>query len=84
MEIWNRTEERSERLADFYVVASDTPFASNNLTTVLTQHGVTSYYFSGHVNEKAEIAFERSARYIRIHLAGKNYLSLAEVNVFGN
>ncbi len=84
VEIWNRTDCCSERLSNFYLIASDVPFDSNDLTTVLNQPGVSSYYFDGRVGENVEIPFELNARYIRIQLAGEGILSLAEVKVFGN
>jgi hypothetical protein len=45
---------------------------------------VSNYYFSGQVSEKAEISINRNARYVRIQLTEANYLSLAEVKVFGS
>ncbi len=84
VEIWNRTDCCRERLSNFYLIASDTPFVSNDLTTVLNQPGVSSYYFGGQVGENVEIPFELNARFFRIQLAGTGILSLAEVKVFGN
>jgi hypothetical protein len=83
VEVWNRTDGSTER-SNFYLIASDMPFVSDDLMTVLSQPGVSSYYFSGQVNEKAEIPFVRSARYVRIQLNGTTQLTLAEVKVFGH
>ncbi|HVK25697.1 MAG TPA: discoidin domain-containing protein, partial [Actinokineospora sp.] len=44
--VWNRTDCCTTRLADFYVLASDNPITSTNLTTARAQTGVSSYHVS--------------------------------------
>src|SRR6266508_2126500 len=79
--LWNRTDCCSERLSNFYVLVSDNPFSSTDLTTTINQAGVSSYYTAGPAGLLTEIGVGRSGRYVRVQLAGDNYLSLAEVEV---
>lgn len=62
---------------------SDVPFSSNDLTATLNQPGVSAYYVSGAVGSSTSIPVGRTGRYVRVQLAGTNYLALAEVEVFG-
>jgi RHS repeat-associated protein len=81
--LWNRTDCCSDRLSNFYVLVSDNPFSSTDLTTTINQAGVSSYYTAGPAGLLTEIGVGRSARYVRVQLAGDNYLSLAELEVMG-
>jgi RHS repeat-associated protein len=81
IQIWNRVEF-PERLTNFYVFVSDVPFTSTNLTTTLNQAGVSSYQTTGQCGFPTELAINRTGRYVRVQLAGTNYLSLAEVQVW--
>jgi RHS repeat-associated protein len=81
--LWNRTDCCSERLSNFYVLVSDNPFSSTDLTTTINQAGVSSYYTAGPAGLLTEKGVGRSGRYVRVQLAGDNYLSLAEVEVMG-
>ncbi|HEY3016429.1 MAG TPA: alpha-L-fucosidase [Nocardioides sp.] len=78
--VWNRTDCCSNRLTDFYVLVSSTPFASNDLAAAMAQPGVSSYYSTG-VLRSGTVPIGRQGRYVRIQLAGTGYLSLAEVQV---
>jgi hypothetical protein len=79
--LWNRTDCCGERLSAFYVLVSDNPFNSTDLTTTINQAGVSSYYTAGPAGLLTEIGVGRSGRYVRVQLAGDNYLQLAEVEV---
>ncbi len=81
--IWNRDDCCSDRLSNFYVLVSDEPFASTDLTSTLNQEGVSSYYYDGAADRETVIDFNRSGRYLRIQLSGTNFLQLAEVEVMG-
>src|ERR1044072_9227863 len=81
--LWNRIDCCSERLSNFYLLVSDVPFGSNDLTASLNQPGVSSYYVSGPVSPSTSIPVGRTGRYLRVQLSGSNYLSLAEVEVYG-
>lgn len=83
VKIFNRTDCCSERLSDFYVLASETPFTSNDLNTTLSQSGIKSYFYTGIAPANVNIPLNVKGRYIRIQLKGQNVLSLAEVQVEG-
>ena len=82
VKLWNRTDCCGDRLSNFYVFVSDTPFSSNDLSITLNQPAVNHYYFSGTVGTSTEISINHSGRYVRIQLFGTNFLTLAEVQVF--
>ncbi|MDT4955975.1 MAG: hypothetical protein QOJ02_4113 [Acidobacteriota bacterium] len=84
VQLWNRTDAVPERLSNFYVFVSNVPFTSTDLTTTLNQPGVSAYYTSGQADVSTTINLNRTGRYIRVQLTGANYLSLAEVQVWGN
>jgi YD repeat-containing protein len=83
IQVWNRTDCCNDRLQNFYVLVSDNPFTSTNLTTTINQAGVSSYYMSGIAGVTTNMSVNRTGRYVRVQLSGTNYLSLAEVEVFG-
>jgi Concanavalin A-like lectin/glucanases superfamily/F5/8 type C domain len=83
LNIWNRTDCCPERVSNFYVFVSDAPFTSTDLSATFNQAGVSSYYVAGSAGSPSVLAVGRSGRYVRVQLTGTNYLSLAEVEVFG-
>ncbi|APR82432.1 Endo-1,4-beta-xylanase [Minicystis rosea] len=68
--LWSRTDCCSDRLSNFYLRVSD--------------DGVNwqSYAYPGTAPAQLTFAVNRTARYVKVQLAGQNYLSLAEVQVF--
>lgn len=82
--LWNRTDCCGERLSNFYVLVSDQPFVSTNLNTTINQAGVSAYYTPGQAGVSHTINVGRTGRYVRVQLAGTNFLSLAEVQIFGS
>ncbi len=80
--LWNRTDCCSNRLSDYYVLVSDDPFISTDLTTSINQAGVTSFYFAGNAGSPTVVNVNTSGRYVRVQLSNYNPLSLAEVEVF--
>ncbi|HYN83660.1 MAG TPA: discoidin domain-containing protein [Pyrinomonadaceae bacterium] len=83
IKVWNRTDCCGSRLANFYVLVSDTPFASTDLTATLSQPGVSGFHTAGQAGRPTTINVSRTGRYVRVQLTGTNYLSLAEVEVIG-
>ena len=81
--VWNRTDCCGERLSDFYVFVSDSPFESTDLAATQSQAGVTAYHTAGQGGTPTALPVSRTGRYVRVQLAGTNYLSLAEVEVTG-
>ncbi len=83
IDVWNRSDCCADRLRRFHVFVSDSPFSSYNLTATQNQTGVSDYYISGHAGYPTSITVGRSVRYVRVQLARRNYLSLAEVEIWG-
>ena len=83
IQLWNRTDCCGDALSNFYVLVSDEPFTSTDLSTTQNQTGVWSSYFSGQAGASTSITVNRSGRYVRVQLAGSDRLSLAEVLVLG-
>jgi len=81
--VWNRTDCCAVRLSDFYVLVSEEPFGSGSLSGALGQAGVSGYFVSGQGGRPTEVAVGRTGRYVRVQLVGTDYLSLAEVEVWG-
>jgi RHS repeat-associated protein len=50
--------------------------------TTLSQAGVSHYHVAGAAGAPTTVAVGRTGRYVRVQLAGTNYLTLSEVEVF--
>ena len=84
VEIYNRTTCCRNRLSDFHVLVSATPFSSNSLDANLNDPSIWSYFHPGALSgDSVSIPVVADGRYVRIQLQGRNYLSLAEVTVSG-
>lgn len=83
IKIFNRTDCCSERLSAFYVFVSDTDFTSAFVDDTLKQPGVSAYFTPGKAASPTTISVNRTGRYVRVQLTADNYLSLAEVQVWG-
>ena len=84
--IWNRTDCCSSRLSDYWVFVSDTPFLPTDTpTTLQNRAGTFSSHQTTQPNPSSTITTSGAkGRYVRVQLTGTNYLSLAEVQVFGS
>jgi hypothetical protein len=84
--IWNRTDCCPSRLSDYWVFLSDTPFHSSDTPTTLQKRAGTWKSHQTLVpNPSTTIRTDGAkGRYVRVQLTGTDYLSLAEVQVFGN
>lgn len=82
--LWNRTDCCSDRLTNFYVFLSATPFSSDNPTVLAGQTGVWSKFTT--TLSASSILFNpnTSGRYLRVQIAGTGILSLAEVQAFSS
>jgi YD repeat-containing protein len=83
VKLWNRLDCCQNRLSNFYVFISDSPFSSNDPATTAAQSGVWSYYVTGQAPDTLLLTAGRTGRYVRVQLTGTEYLSLREVEVFG-
>ena len=82
--IWNRTDCCSDRLSDYWVFVSNTPFgATDTPATLQGRAGTWSSHQTMFPNPSSTIAVNAAGRYVRVQLSGTNYLHLAEVQVFG-
>lgn len=81
--VWNRTDCCAERLGDYWIFVSETPFASKDTpATLLTRAGTWSSHQRTPPNPSTTVWAGVQGRYIRVQLSGANYLSLAEVEVY--
>ena len=84
--VWNRTDCCGNALSDYWVFVSNTPFGPNDTPATLQNRAAT---FSSHQtvqpNPSATITIPGAqGRYVRVQLSGTNFLTLAEVQVFGS
>jgi len=93
IDIWNRTGCCPDRLSNFYVFTSSTPFAFADAgstlnaicgTTVLGSSCAGAKYQTAYPAPASSFSFNLTARYVRVQLTGSGIpLSLAEVVVHG-
>ena len=82
--VWNRTDCCGDRLSDYWVFISNTPFgATDTPATLQSRAGTWSNHQTSAPNPSTSIAAGVTGRYVRIQLSGTNFLSLAEVQVVG-
>ncbi|WP_010182124.1 galactose-binding domain-containing protein [Aquimarina agarilytica] len=81
--VYNRTDCCQGRLNNFHVLVSDTPFTSKNLNTTINQSGVGNFFTSGNGGSPTTIQANRTGRYVRVQLAGSNFLHVKELIVNG-
>jgi len=77
----NRLDCCLERLGDFYVFVSNTDLTGQPLSNILTDPLVWQYRVQGQVGSSINIPATVNGRYVRVQLAGTNYLALREVLV---
>jgi hypothetical protein len=83
IEIWNRTDCCSDRLSDYWVFVSDTPFtAADTPATLQNRAGTWNSHQTSAPSPSTNITAVTKGRYVRVQLSGFNYLSLAEVEVY--
>jgi hypothetical protein len=82
--VWNRTDCCASRLSDYWVFVSNTPFGETGTPGSIQARGVT---FASHQTvapgPSTSIPTGAQGRYVRVQLTGAGYLSMAEVQVFG-
>ncbi|QTD39109.1 discoidin domain-containing protein [Polaribacter batillariae] len=83
IKIFNRLDCCSDRLTNYHIFVSDVPFTSNTLSDTQNQVGVSDYHKTGQASFPTRNDVNRTGRYVRVQLEGTNYLTLAEVQVFG-
>ncbi|WP_010520909.1 galactose-binding domain-containing protein [Aquimarina agarivorans] len=83
VQVFNRSDCCQERLQNFHVLVSNTPFITKNLNQTIGQSGVGNFFTSGQAGSPSTININRSGRYVRIQLAGTNFLHIGEVRING-
>ncbi len=81
IEIWNRTDCCSSQLSNYYILISDLPFSSTDLSVLLSDPNVSNFFQSAAAGSPTTVSINRSGRFVRIQLQGTAALSLAEVKV---
>lgn len=71
----------TERLSNYYVLVADTPFTSPSLSAAIL-NADWIFHDLGEAGESEVFTVNQRGRYVRIQLAGTNYLSLREVRVY--
>lgn len=77
----NRLDCCSDRLANFYVFVSNTDLTGRTFSSIVNDAGVWRYQVQGQVGSSLSIPASVKGRYVRVQLAGQNYLALREVLV---
>ncbi len=83
--IWGRGDCCQERVSDYHVFISETPFAGNSVAEIQAQDGVTDIHETNAPTDPTKLdGINKLGRYVRIQLSSTNdqYLSIAEVEVF--
>ncbi|MBP2330360.1 hyaluronoglucosaminidase [Kibdelosporangium banguiense] len=82
--VYNRVDCCAERVRNYYVLASPTPFPAT-LSQALTTPGVVSHLETAQAERPTTINLPASARYVRVWLTTSTpqELNMAEVQVFG-
>jgi hypothetical protein len=80
--VFNRTNCCSDRLTDYWVFVSNTPFdTSLTPTQQAAKPGVWSSHQTGTAGSPTNIPAPTSGRYVMVQLAGTNYLTISELQV---
>ena len=83
MRLWNRVDCCAERLANYHVLLSATPMAGRTLAQLLADTNVRRVSVPGTSARLTTLDLSGNGRYLRVQLAGTNYLQLAEVEAYG-
>ncbi len=81
--LWNRTDCCGDRLANFHVLLSPTPMTGRTLAQLLADPAVRRVSLPGTAGVLTTLPLAGNGRYLRVQLAGSNFLQLAEVEAFG-
>ncbi len=82
VDVWNTTDCCQGRLQNFWVLVSDKKFESETLAGALKEPGVTGYYYLRQASRPESFEISRTGRYVRVQLAGTNFVHISEVQVW--
>ena len=81
--VYNRTDNRSDRLQNFYILFSENPFGNRPLTELLNDSNIISFYQADQAGSPSQFTINTKARYVRIQLNYAEHLTLTEVEIIG-
>jgi len=82
--VWNRTDCCGTRLSDYWVFVSNTPFLDTDTVSTLQNRAETfAIHQTTAPGPSTSIPVGTPGQYVRVQLSSAGYLSLAEVQVFG-
>ena len=81
--LYNRTDCCGNRLRQFYLLVSDTPFGSRSLTELLSDSSIYRTYYSGTAGDTVRFELDTQGQYVRVQINGNRTLHMAEVEVMG-
>ncbi|MFD4910731.1 discoidin domain-containing protein [Kitasatospora purpeofusca] len=81
VELFNRTDWVMERLTDFDVIVSATDLTGRSWADIQADPAVTKVRIKGTAPTKLTVPVGADGRYVRVQLAGTDYLTLPEVQV---
>ena len=81
--VWNRSDCCTDQLQNFYILVSDVPFTSTDLTQTLNQPGVDGFFQAAEAVRPSNLTINRFGRYVRIQLQGAGFLSMSELEING-
>ncbi|MFK7774049.1 MAG: LamG-like jellyroll fold domain-containing protein [Saprospiraceae bacterium] len=85
LDIYNRVSCCQSRTSQYYILVSETPFSSNDLSALLADPNVFSFYQSTDAGFPTTINISRNARYVRVQLTStSDPMNIAEVMVYGS
>lgn len=70
-------------MSNYYVLVSDAPFVSGDLSEVLAQAGVSIFHETTIAGTPSTIPTGTTGRYVRIQNSGAGFVALAEVEIMG-
>lgn len=81
IELYNQTGGNST--SNYYLLVSEVPFVSTDLTTTLNDPNVTSYLNSGIMASPSVVNVGKEVRYIRVQRVDTGYMTIAEMRAEG-
>ncbi len=81
--LWNRTDCCADRLANFNLLVSDNAMVGRSLSDLMADPNVKRMANVGIAGKTALMQINAVGRFVRVQLAGTNFLSLAEVEIAG-
>ena len=82
IKIFNRDDYR-DRLSNYHIFISNTPFKSTTVSGTQKQSGVHDLYQKNYPDRTKNISVNKTGRYIRVQLEDKQILHMSEVEVYG-